>query len=193
MTGSADNHLYWRLAGTTGLVSRALLRMLQGLGAVLTAALYGIELRDSSATRKDNSAWVFAEVASGVSLTVLLGHLFFTIGTARWMVVDWIIFVFWVALFGTFGSIYIEASASKLGDHGETDASRQRMQAAVWIDMVNMLLWFASGAIGIQQCFQRRRERRRRQRQQQRVAASIHMQGIEPSSLRRSSESTGVV
>ncbi|KAL2135949.1 hypothetical protein VTI74DRAFT_6177 [Chaetomium olivicolor] len=187
MADLADNYLYWRTAGITGLVSRALIRTLQGIGAVVTAILYGIELRYSSMTRKDNSAWFFAEVASGVSLAALLCHLFFTTGKARWMVVDWIIFIFWVALFGTFGSIYIGASAPQLRDH-ETDASRQRMQAAVWIDMINMLLWFASSAIGIRQYSQKRRERRR-----QRVAATIHMQGINAGSLCRSSVSSGVV
>ena len=45
--------------------------------------------------------------------------------------------ILWVAVFGLFGKIYMHADAAGNGDV-------QRMKNAVWIDLINMLLWFVS-------------------------------------------------
>jgi len=48
--------------------------------------------------------------------------------------------ILWTALFGLFGSIYIHA-------HPTPKQSGQiRMKHAVWIDLINMLLWLISAA-----------------------------------------------
>lgn len=46
--------------------------------------------------------------------------------------------ILWTALFGVFGKIYIPA-------HPTPKQSGQiRMKHAVWVDLANMLLWFAT-------------------------------------------------
>lgn len=45
--------------------------------------------------------------------------------------------ILWVAVFGLFGKIYMHADP--MGNSGV-----QRMKNAVWIDLINMLLWFLS-------------------------------------------------
>lgn len=54
---------------------------------------------------------------------------------------DTILFILWIALFGLFGKMYIHEHAE--GDHGV-----QRMKNAVWVDLVNALLWLIS-AVGM--------------------------------------------
>ena len=44
--------------------------------------------------------------------------------------------ILWTALFGTFGSIYIPANPTP------KQSGQIRMKHAVWVDLVNMLLWF---------------------------------------------------
>lgn len=54
---------------------------------------------------------------------------------------DAILFILWVAVFGLFGSMFIHENA-------EMDGGIQRMKSAVWIDLVNLLLWFISAIVG---------------------------------------------
>lgn len=46
-----------------------------------------------------------------------------------------------MALFGTFGKMYIN-------ENPEGDAGITRMKHAVWVDLVNMLLWFMTAVYG---------------------------------------------
>jgi len=46
--------------------------------------------------------------------------------------------ILWTALFGLFGSIFIKAHPTP------KQAGQQRMKHAVWVDLVNMLLWLIS-------------------------------------------------
>ncbi len=55
---------------------------------------------------------------------------------------DTILFILWIALFGLFGKMYIGTRADDYGI--------QRMKNAVWVDLVNALLWlFSAVAMGI--------------------------------------------
>ena len=48
-----------------------------------------------------------------------------------------VIFILWIALFGTFGKLFIHENPEGNGDI-------QRMKNAVWIDLTNALLWLIS-------------------------------------------------
>lgn len=54
---------------------------------------------------------------------------------------DLILFILWVAVFGLFGSMYIH-------ENPEGDGGVKRMKDAVWIDLINMLLWLLSAVAG---------------------------------------------
>jgi H+/Cl- antiporter ClcA len=67
---------------------------------------------------------------------------------------DFVIFILYAALFGLFGKMYIGASdAYQSGIH--------RMKNAVWIDCINMILWFISAVAGIIMFFLQKRNGRR--------------------------------
>ncbi len=53
---------------------------------------------------------------------------------------DAVLFILWVAVFGLFGALYINENAR--GDGGVS-----RMKNAVWIDLINMLLWFVTAIV----------------------------------------------
>ena len=55
---------------------------------------------------------------------------------------DGILFILWTAVFGVFGKMYIHANAQ--GDSGII-----RMKHAVWVDLINMLLWLVTAVMGV--------------------------------------------
>ncbi|KAF7193774.1 hypothetical protein HII31_04843 [Pseudocercospora fuligena] len=141
--------------GLIGGIIRLILRFLQFVLAITVAGLYGTDLHHGSqAGVAADGKWVFAEVVAGMAaVTVLVyGVLKFIPGefTFWW---DWILFILWTALFGLFGKIYIPADPTP-EQHGQ-----QRMKSAVWVDLVNMLLWFIT-AVWTTIVFFRRRNNR---------------------------------
>ena len=50
--------------------------------------------------------------------------------------------ILWTAVFGIFGKLYIHANAQ--GDKGI-----ERMKSAVWVDLVNMLLWLVTAVMAV--------------------------------------------
>ena len=54
---------------------------------------------------------------------------------------DVILFILWCAVFGIFGKMFIH-------EDPEMDGGIRRMKNAVWVDLVNMLLWFISAIVG---------------------------------------------
>ena len=49
--------------------------------------------------------------------------------------------ILWVAVFGIFGKMYIH-------EDPEGDSGVRRMKNAVWVDLINMLLWLVSALVG---------------------------------------------
>lgn len=124
--------------GIVGAIARLILRFLQFVFAITVAGLYGVDLANAhNAHVGADGKWVYAEVIAGLSAATVLvyGALFF-VPSHMFFAWDWILFILWVALFGVFGDIYI-------GSHPTPEQSGQiRMKNAVWIDLINLLLWF---------------------------------------------------
>lgn len=120
---------------------RLTLRILQFIFAITVCGLYGVDLH--AATKAHVGAdgkWVFAEIVAGLSCIVLPIYLLHS----RWLfVIDAVLFILWTALFGLFGSIYIPANPTP------HQSGQWRMKHAVWIDLVNMLLWFVTLLSGL--------------------------------------------
>lgn len=142
---------YWHKGGVCGLMSRAALRTLQFVFAITVAGLYGVDL--AHATKSNNTApteWVYAEFVSAVSAITCIVHCFITVVHVAWSAWDGILFVLWLAQVGVFGTIY--SSGVKNEYYENATLSVPRMRAAVWIDLVNMILWFATFVLGIAWC-----------------------------------------
>lgn len=71
---------------------------------------------------------------------------------------DFILCVLWAAQFGVFASIYLEmpTDAGARKTYYAT-GSVGRMKATVWVDLINMLLWFTAFVQGIAWCCVARR------------------------------------
>jgi hypothetical protein len=123
--------------GVAGALIRLVLRLLQFILAITVAGLYGVDLHH--ANQKDGGAdpkWVYAEVVAGLSaFTVIIYAIPFIKSYWGWAW-DAVLFVLWTALFGVFGKIFIPADPTPEQD------GQIRMKHAVWVDLVNMLLWF---------------------------------------------------
>lgn len=50
--------------------------------------------------------------------------------------------ILWTAVFGIFGKLYIHANP-------QGDGGIKRMKNAVWVDLVNMLLWLFSSVMAV--------------------------------------------
>lgn len=120
---------------------RLVLRVFQFIFAITVVGLYGTDLHAASrASVAADSKWVFAVVVAVLSIVAVFAYFIHW----RWLVVvDGVLFVLWTAVFGVFGNIYI-------GTHPTPRQSGQRrMKNAVWIDLINMLLWFLTLLSGL--------------------------------------------
>lgn len=151
---------YWHKGGICGLVSRSALRTLQFIFAITVAGLYGVDL--AYATKANNTApteWVYAEFVSTVSAITCIIHYFVTVVHVAWSAWDGILFVLWLAQVGVFGTLYSSGVKNKYYENATL--SVPRMRAVVWIDLINLLLWFATLVLSIAWCCRTRKVTRR--------------------------------
>ncbi|KAJ6131777.1 hypothetical protein N7471_006992 [Penicillium samsonianum] len=149
---------YWHKSGLCGVISRATLRTLQFVFAVTVAVLYGVDLAHSTkSNNRAHSEWIYAEFVAALSAMTCIVHCFITVTQVGWSAWDGVLFVLWLAQVGVFGTIYTSHVNTK---YENATLSIPRMRAAVWIDLVNMVLWFATMVLGIAWCIRTRKVRR---------------------------------
>ncbi|EON65715.1 hypothetical protein W97_04954 [Coniosporium apollinis CBS 100218] len=125
-----------------GLWARIAIRALQFIFAITVAGLYGTDLANAQKANKyADSKWVYAEVVAALSAITVLVYLIPFIKTWIFFIWDVILFILWTAVFGVFGQLYIN-------EKPEGNGGIQRMKNAVWIDLINMLLWFVTACYG---------------------------------------------
>ncbi|KAI9743799.1 MAG: hypothetical protein M1818_002533 [Claussenomyces sp. TS43310] len=120
----------------------SIVRVIQLALALTVCGLYGVDLQRARDQGKyQDGKWVYAEVVGGLSAFAAVLYLIpLVLGIPFVFVCDVVLFIFWVALFGVFGNMYI-------GENPEGDSGIQRMKNAVWVDLVSMLLWLATAVI----------------------------------------------
>ncbi|KAK5707600.1 hypothetical protein LTR97_000137 [Elasticomyces elasticus] len=119
--------------GLPGALARIFLRFLQLVFAVTIAGLYAVNLQDVKRAHKANeeegvfiySRWVFAEVVAILSIITVLARN-----------------VLWTALFGLFAKPFIHIPVATYPKSDQPFI--RRMQSAVWLDLINMLLWLVT-------------------------------------------------
>jgi len=128
---------------TLSYIAHSVFRFIQLVLALAVCGLYGVDLHKADKEHKySDGKWVYAEVTASLSaFTALLYLIPFVSRIPFAFIWDTILFILWIALFGLFGSMYIK-------EHAEGDAGIKRMKNAVWVDLVNALLWLVS-AIGM--------------------------------------------
>jgi len=120
----------------------SILRFIQLIFAVTVCGLYGVDLNNARiAGVAADGRWVYAEVIGGLSaFTCVLYFIPFIMGIPFMFVWDFLLCFMWIVLFAIFGKLFIH-------ENPEGDAGIERMKNAVWIDLVNMLLWFISAIL----------------------------------------------
>jgi len=123
---------------------RAFFRFIQFVLAITVIGLYGANLDEYN----HDSRWgygVAVGVLAAITVLVYCVPFFKTFWTFIW---DFVMFILWAALFGVFrAQLYAQFKA-----YGRTS-----MINAMWIDCVNMVLWFVTFCLGIAGFFLARR------------------------------------
>ncbi|XDG05133.1 hypothetical protein ABKA04_004748 [Annulohypoxylon sp. FPYF3050] len=125
-------------------------RGVQFILAIIVIGLYGHRVDvDRRAGNPQAAGWVYALFVAGVScftcLVYAIPNPFSRTQPHRLFAWDLILFVLWIALFGTFAAIFLKRDG---GDYEGTSVAL--MKCAVWVDLVNALLWLCTGLYG---CF----------------------------------------
>ena len=127
---------------------RLSVRVLQLIFALASGISYAIELSNDNGQGDASGSFVFSQVAFGATLITL----FINGATVRcyrfsW-IVDWILTVFWFALFAIFYETYVGGDMTPA--YGGVNVGR--MERAVWCDLINALLWLGSALFSSTMC-----------------------------------------
>ncbi|KAH6894641.1 hypothetical protein B0T10DRAFT_258236 [Thelonectria olida] len=140
-------------------VPRLICRGLQFLFAIIACGFYGNRVQaDDKADDGFSPEWLFAIVVAGASATTAILFVALTplgaipyfgsklklVKTYRAFAWDLILFVAWMVVFGIFAGIFLKRDS----DDPYKGSSTSLMKVAVWIDLVNAILWLVSGVYG---------------------------------------------
>jgi len=120
-------------------IAPSLFRLVQMILALTVVGLYGVDLHKANREHKySDGKWVYAVVTGSLSAPTALAYLVPFVHRIPFIFVwDTILFILWIALFGLFGSMYIH-------ENPEGNGGIKRMKSAVWVDLVNAILWLTS-------------------------------------------------
>ncbi|KAI0472912.1 hypothetical protein GGR56DRAFT_589202 [Xylariaceae sp. FL0804] len=123
-------------------------RAIQFLFALVVIGVYGhrVDL-DHRAGKAQASAWVYAVAVGGLScltcVVYAIPNPFYV--PHRLFAWDAVLFVLWLALFGTFAAIFLHLPPGESTYQG-TDVTMEKH--VVWLDLVNCLFWLGTAAYG---------------------------------------------
>ncbi|KAI4246190.1 MAG: hypothetical protein L6R40_002143 [Gallowayella cf. fulva] len=118
------------------------LRFLQFIFAITVIGLYAQDLRRAhNAHVYSDSKWGYATAVGVIGAVSSLVLAWPRLSSVAWPW-DLVVFILFTALFGLFGKMFIHENA-------EGVSGVKRMKNAVWIDLINMLLWFVTAIYGM--------------------------------------------
>jgi hypothetical protein len=124
------------------LILNLLYRTLQLIFAVAVIGLYAQDLRKAHLEHKyTDSKWAFATAIGTLSAATAIVYMIPMVPKRLCTPWDILLFFLWIVVFGIFGDLYI-------GENAEGDSGVSRMKGAVWVDLVNLLLWLGSAISG---------------------------------------------
>ncbi|KAJ4256203.1 hypothetical protein NW762_009281 [Fusarium torreyae] len=151
---------------TFEVIPRLVCRGLQFIFAIIACGFYGhrVDKADDADYKYGFSPeWYYALTVAGLSAVTsilfvavtplgalpLIGSKLKLFKTYRAFAWDLILFVAWLVVFGIFAAIFLHRSS----DDKYKGSSTGAMKTAVWIDMVNSILWLVSGLYGCTKTF----------------------------------------
>ncbi|KAI1840948.1 hypothetical protein JX265_004666 [Neoarthrinium moseri] len=125
-------------------IARWAARGIQLVFALVVVGLYAHRVdEDRRAGRAQSAAWAYATVVAGMSCITCVVYAIPFAPVHRLFAWDLTLFILWIAVFGTFANIFLKR------EEDEYEGTSVRvMKVGVWIDLVNCLLWLATGAYG---------------------------------------------
>lgn len=129
-------------------VFRLSIRILQLIFALASGISYAVELAHGNGRGEASGSFVFSQVVFSATLAILMIN-GVTVRYYRfsWMV-DWILTVFWFALFAVFYEVYMGGDMTPA--YRGVDSGR--MERAAWCNLINALLWFGSALFSSMMC-----------------------------------------
>lgn len=144
---------------TFEVVPRLVCRTLQFIFALIACGFYGNRVSaDDKADDGFSPEWIFAIVIAGTSAFTAILFLAITplgaipyfgsklkmLKTYRAFAWDLCLFIAWLVAFGLFAAIFLKRDSDDLYKGSKPGP----MKVAVWIDLVNSILWLVSGSYG---------------------------------------------
>lgn len=125
---------------------RLAIRVLQLIFALAAGASYAVELSQG----RTASAFIYSQVVFAITLITLVVDALTLRGYRLTFVVESLLCILWLALFGVFCQIYLVGHSSTVPEYLGVDFGR--MKRAVWLDLINFLLWLASAIFSTIMC-----------------------------------------
>ncbi|KAI1500834.1 hypothetical protein F5X99DRAFT_223720 [Biscogniauxia marginata] len=128
----------------------------RGIQLILALVAAGLYARRVDVNRRAGDAqaasWVYAVVVAGLSSVTCLVYAVPNpfLRSHRMFAWDLVLFILWVAVFGTFANVFLPLPDDQDEYQG---TSVSLMTAAVWLDLVNCLLWLITGVYGCARTF----------------------------------------
>lgn len=120
-------------------LARISLRSLQFLFACVSAALYAVDLGHwSSANKHANASWIYSSVVSVLAVASCFGQWWFDLRPLASGLWDSLLVLLWLVAVAVFGQ-FLSGS-----DEAGLPFSKERIGAAVGIDVLNMVMWLLS-------------------------------------------------
>lgn len=140
-------------------IPRLVVRGLQFVLGLVIVGLYGHRV-DKQHRAEDTSIspeWVFGLIVAGLSCVTAVafavaapfGAVSNRFKTARLFSWDLTLFLLWIVVFGIFGGIFLHRD----NDDSYKGSSTAVEKGAVWVDLVNSILWLVSGVYGFVKTF----------------------------------------
>lgn len=150
---------------TFEVIPRMVCRSLQFIFALIACGFYGNRVdADRKADDGFSPEWMYAIIVAGLSAisAVLfiaasplgaipfIGSKLKVFKTYRAFAWDLGLFVAWIVVFGIFAGIFLKRDSD---DEKYKGSSTGAMKTAVWVDLVNVILWLVSGVYGAVKTF----------------------------------------
>ncbi|POS75271.1 hypothetical protein DHEL01_v206328 [Diaporthe helianthi] len=166
--GANHGIAYGRKAATAPLkawenIPRWVVRGLQFILGLVIVGLYGHRVQKQRHAAQENDdahvspEWVFGLIVAGLSsITAVVFAIAAPFGavsnrckTARLFSWDLSLFLLWIVVFGILGAIFLHRD----NDDSYKGSSTIVEKGAVWVDLVNAILWLVSGTYGFVKTF----------------------------------------
>ncbi|KAG6361458.1 hypothetical protein INS49_009685 [Diaporthe citri] len=140
-------------------IPRLVVRGLQFVLGLVIVGLYGhrVDKQHRAEGTSPSPEWVFGLVVAGLSCVTAVafavaapfGAVSNRFKTARLFSWDLTLFLLWIVVFGIFAGIFLHRD----NDDSYKGSSTAVEKGAVWVDLVNAILWLVSGVYGFVKTF----------------------------------------